>query len=116
MVSDLEEKVKGLLKASFSESEEQSKADGNPDVDGVDEKNAVPETSKKKSSLQPAAKGQSATSKKEPAVVVPDLEEEQVFRDRAILTVSMVTALAGASLSNCSLYDFLSRTDCQQVR
>ena len=103
--SDLQEK-ENTSKAN----EEKSEVDSKPDSG---EKSTIPELVQKPSTLLPSNKGQTTASKKEPAVVVPDLEEEQVHQDHALLSVSMVTALAGASLCSCPLYEFLSRTELQ---
>ena len=120
--SDLEQHETNLSKPSSTSCEEKQLNDCTAEVDkpGCEDKSIAPEPHecKKPSTLQPSGKRQSAASKKEPVSVVPDLEEEQVFQDYAMLGVSVVAALAGATLNNCPLYDFICfpRADeCQQV-
>ena len=56
------------------------------------------------------SKRQTTLNKESLGHMVPDLEEEEVFRDYAMLSVSMVTAVAAATLKNCPLYEHLSQT------
>lgn len=48
--------------------------------------------------------------------LVPDMEEESVTIDYAILGVSMVTVMAAATLKSCSVFEHLVKLSSRKVR
>ena len=49
------------------------------------------------------------------AQTVPDLEEDELCRDCAIIAVSMGTAVIGARIKGVSLYDHLAKLSGKEV-
>ena len=70
-----------------------------------------PETVKKSQE----SKRQSTVGKEPQGQGVPDLEAEEVFRDFAVLSVSMLTAVAAATLHNRPLYEHLCMNAREKV-
>ena len=127
----LEEQEKSASNVDTEGTEDQ--ADESCDTDKVEEKQdeAKPDANKKSSvsrgetktsyasqdtTKKADGKKQGAAPNKDPmSHVIPDLQEEELWRDSAMITVSMGIAVTGAKVKGVSLYQHLARVCGREV-
>lgn len=127
----LAEQEKAALKIGSGEAIEDQTEDGvDPEKAEENQDEGKPDTTKKASVSRGESKqshtsqetGKKAEGKKGAAAnkeslaqAVPDLEEDELCRDCAIIAVSMGTAVTGAKLKGASLYEHLAKVSGKEV-